>query len=66
LQTLWLAALDERVDCAVISGYFYGVEDSLLGADDKFDVDFFDGGHVWHGTVAFDWLDRWLRGGERK
>jgi dienelactone hydrolase len=126
LQTLWLAALDERVACAVISGYFYGVEDSLLhlsgncdcnyvphmwetadmgdvaaliaprpllieaarqdplngprgidnvveqcevtrrahallGAADKFDTDFFDGGHVWHGTVAFDWLDRWLR-----
>ncbi len=30
LQTLYLSALDERVACAVISGYFYGVEDSLL------------------------------------
>jgi len=30
LQTLYLAALDERVKCAVISGYFYGVKDSLL------------------------------------
>jgi dienelactone hydrolase len=30
LQTMWLAALDDRVACAVISGYFYGVEDSLL------------------------------------
>jgi hypothetical protein len=39
---------------------------ALLGADHKFDVDFFDGGHVWHGTVAFDWLDRWLRSVERK
>lgn len=29
-QTLWLAALDERVRCAVISGYFYGYKDSLL------------------------------------
>jgi len=29
-QTLWLAALDERVRCAVVSGYFYGVKDSLL------------------------------------
>jgi dienelactone hydrolase len=29
-QTLWLAALDERVRCAVISGYFYGAKDSLL------------------------------------
>jgi dienelactone hydrolase len=30
MQTLWLAALDERVKCAVVSGYFYGVKDSLL------------------------------------
>jgi dienelactone hydrolase len=29
-QTLWLAALDERVRCAVVSGYFYGYKDSLL------------------------------------
>jgi dienelactone hydrolase len=30
LQTLWLAALDERVKCAVDSGYFYGYKDALL------------------------------------
>lgn len=30
LQTLWLAALDQRVGCAVISGYFYGYKESLL------------------------------------
>ncbi|MCL2159221.1 MAG: alpha/beta hydrolase family protein [Oscillospiraceae bacterium] len=30
LQTLWLSALDERVKCAVISGYFYGFAESLL------------------------------------
>lgn len=30
LQTLWLAALDDRVRCAVISGYFYGYQESLL------------------------------------
>jgi dienelactone hydrolase len=30
LQTLWFAALDERVQCAVVSGYFYGYRDSLL------------------------------------
>src|SRR5215216_1018144 len=29
-QTLWLAALDERVRCAVVSGYFYGFKDALL------------------------------------
>jgi len=30
LQTLWLSALDERVSCAVVSGYFYGYKDALL------------------------------------
>jgi hypothetical protein len=30
LQTLWFAALDERVRCAVVSGYFYGFKDTLL------------------------------------
>ncbi|MEO7912607.1 MAG: alpha/beta hydrolase family protein [Roseiflexaceae bacterium] len=29
-QTLWLAALDDRVRCAVVSGYFYGYKDALL------------------------------------
>lgn len=30
MQTLWTAALDERVKRAVISGYLYGYKDSLL------------------------------------
>lgn len=30
LQTLWLAALDDRVACAVISGYFHSYRDALL------------------------------------
>lgn len=30
LQTLWLAALDERIRSAVISGYFHGFRDTLL------------------------------------
>ena len=30
LQTLWLAALDDRICAAVVSGYFYGYRDSLL------------------------------------
>jgi dienelactone hydrolase len=30
LQTLWLSALDERVRCAVVSGYFYGYKSALL------------------------------------
>jgi dienelactone hydrolase len=30
LQTLWATALDERIRCAVISGYMYGYRESLL------------------------------------
>lgn len=30
MQTLWLSALDDRVQLAVISGYLYGYKDSLL------------------------------------
>lgn len=30
MQTLWLAALDERVKRVIISGYLYGYRDSLL------------------------------------
>jgi len=126
LQTLWLAALDERIDCAIISGYMYGVDDSLLqlsnncdcnyiphmwetadmgdvaaliaprpllieaarqdglngsrgidnvieqceitrsayrllGVEERYATDFFDGGHEWHGQASLLWLDRWLR-----
>lgn len=30
LQTLWAAALDRRIRCAIISGYLYGYRESLL------------------------------------
>lgn len=30
LQTLWATALDERIEAAVVSGYFYGYRQSLL------------------------------------
>lgn len=30
MQTMWAAAMDERIRCAVISGYLYGYRDSLL------------------------------------
>ncbi len=30
LQSLWASALDERIGCAVISGYMYGYKESLL------------------------------------
>jgi hypothetical protein len=35
LQTLYLAALDERVKCAVVSGYFYGAKEALLEMPDN-------------------------------
>jgi len=30
LQTLWATALDDRIKCAIISGYLYGYKESLL------------------------------------
>lgn len=30
MQSLWLAAMDPRIECCVISGYFYGYLQSLL------------------------------------
>jgi hypothetical protein len=30
MQTLWLAAMDDRIRCAAVSGYLYGYKDSLL------------------------------------
>lgn len=30
LQTLWAAALDTRIRCAIVSGYLYGYKESLL------------------------------------
>jgi dienelactone hydrolase len=45
LQTLWLAALDERVRCAVVSGYFYGVRDSLLELCDNCSCNYVP--HLW-------------------
>ena len=118
---LFSAALDQRISCAVVSGYFNTFRDSimainhcacnyvpgiaryaemadiaglvaprpllvesglrdpifpaaatrraleelrpiyaLLGADDRLEADFFDGGHQWSGAKAYGWLDRWL------
>jgi dienelactone hydrolase len=121
--TLFLAAIDERVSAAVVSGYFSswaeahkmpwnmcgsqvlpgmlgaiehvdlaslvaprpllvesGTSDLLfpaetakqeiagvarvyeaLGAPDRLVHDVFDGGHRWHGELAYAFLDRWLR-----
>lgn len=30
LQSLWLAAMDDRIRCAIVSGYFYGYKEALL------------------------------------
>ena len=30
LQSLWLAAMDDRIQCCAVSGYFYGYKSSLL------------------------------------
>lgn len=30
LQSLWVSALDDRIKCVVISGYFYGYKQSIL------------------------------------
>lgn len=30
LQALWLSALDKRIKCSVVSGYFHGFKDSIL------------------------------------
>jgi dienelactone hydrolase len=33
---------------------------ALVDALDHIGLDTFPGGHVWHGTVVWDWLDKWL------
>jgi cephalosporin-C deacetylase-like acetyl esterase len=30
LQSLWLAALDDRIKCVIVSGYFHGFRDTIL------------------------------------
>ena len=35
LQALWLTAMEERIRCAIVSGYFYGYKDSLLKLSDN-------------------------------
>ncbi len=32
----------------------------LLGAEDRVDIDVFEGGHMFSGKKAFDWFERWL------
>lgn len=119
--TLFTTALEKRITCAVVSGYFNTFRDSIMsidhcvcnyvpgivqhaemadiagliaprpllveagihdpsfpieatrqalnelrpiyhcfGADDHLDADLFDGGHLWSGKKAYDWLQMWL------
>lgn len=51
-QTLWLAALDERVACSVISGYLYGVEDALLYLAANCDCNYIP--HMWESADMGD------------
>ena len=54
LQALWLAALDNRVKAAVVSGYFYGVKESLLDLHANCSCNYVP--HLWevadHGDLA--------------
>lgn len=45
MQTLWLAALDERVSLAVISGYLYGYRDALLTLNENCSCNYVP--HLW-------------------
>lgn len=45
LQTLFFSALDERVSLAVISGYFYGYKDALLGLNNNCSCNYVP--HLW-------------------
>lgn len=33
----------------------------LLGEGEKVAMDEFEGGHMFHGALAFDWVERWMR-----
>ena len=44
-QTLWLAAIDERVKAAITSGYFYGMKDSLVSLPQNCACNFVP--HLW-------------------
>lgn len=52
LNTLWLAALDDRVKKAVISGYMYGFKDSLLFLNNNCNCNYVP--HLWEYVDAGD------------
>ncbi len=44
-QSLWLAALDDRIGAAAVSGYFYGYHDALLVLNDNCSCNYVP--HLW-------------------
>lgn len=52
MQTLWLAALDDRVKKAVISGYMYGYKDSLLELNNNCSCNYVP--HLWENVDMGD------------
>ncbi|MBX7257491.1 MAG: alpha/beta hydrolase family protein [Candidatus Hydrogenedentes bacterium] len=54
LQTLWFTALDDRVKAAVVSGYYYGVKESLLDMHNNCSCNYVP--HLWenadHGDLG--------------
>jgi pimeloyl-ACP methyl ester carboxylesterase len=52
LQSLWLAALDERIACAIVSGYFYGYKDSLLKLSENCSCNYLP--HLWEAVDMGD------------
>lgn len=52
LQTLWAAALDTRITCAIVSGYFYGCRESLLDMYENCDCNYVP--HLWEYTDIGD------------
>lgn len=45
MQTLWLAALDDRIRLAVVSGYLYGFKDALLALNENCSCNYVP--HLW-------------------
>ena len=54
---MYVAALDERIKIAVSSGW---LTTRVFGAEGRCALDVHDGGHIFHGGLAFEWIERYL------
>jgi hypothetical protein len=45
MQAIWLTALDDRIKCSIVSGYFYGYKDALLKLSDNCGCNYVP--HLW-------------------